>query len=83
LQAAFLDFAEQKDEGTPSLHHMFSEITQSMSRNHYDWFEVGYTLDGEPKFLLVEHTHEEWDQIISAMNQDIANRIAKRLLGDA
>lgn len=80
LQDAFIEYAHKTDAGMPSLHEMFSELTASMSRNHYDWFQVTADENG-PRFVLVEHTREEWTQIIHAMNQDIADRVAKRLLG--
>lgn len=81
LQAAFIEYADKTDAGMPSLHSMFSDLTAAMSRNHYDWFEVGVVLDGSPEFRMITHTRQEWEQIIQAMNQDIADRVAKRLLG--
>jgi len=79
LQDAFIDYAQKTDAGMPSLHSMFSDLTASMTRNHYDWFQVTADEQGA-QFRLIEHTRHEWDHIIQAMNQDIADRVSKTLL---
>lgn len=81
LQAAFIDFAEKKGDPTPSLHEMFQELVRGMSIVHRDWYVVTVS-DTGPQFALVEHTPEDWDREVAAMNQDIADMVAKRLLGD-
>ena len=79
LQAAFMDYADAHDAGVPSMHSMFSDLTGAMNRNHVDWFQVTVDETG-PVMTMIEHTRHEWDHIIHAMNQDIANKVSKRLL---
>jgi hypothetical protein len=71
----FNEHAVKQGKPEPTFGEIVSTLTAALSRNNIVWF-----IADEDEFNLVEHSREDWDQLILLMNQSIADKIAKRLL---